>query len=119
MKNDLMSQFNEFHNMYGFHMTFHMLREKSHEVPRCLLDLDIHLPHNPTKQSSKRGLHIFSFSRKVAISLSPIPLMNISKFFFSLFSHVYALLSFFLEIFQYRFWVLLLSNYMSHSLLPM
>ena len=38
MKNDFMSQFNEFHSMYGFHMTFHMLREKSHEMPRCLND---------------------------------------------------------------------------------
>ena len=82
MKNDFMSQFNEFHSMYGFHMTFHMLREKSHEMPRCLLDLDIHLPHNPTKQSSKRGLHIFSFSRKVAISLSSIPNEYIKVFFF-------------------------------------
>ena len=82
MKNDLMSQFNEFHGMYGFHMTFHMLREKSHKMPRYLLDLDIHLPHNHTKQSSKRGLHIFSFSRKVAISLSSIPNEYIKVFFF-------------------------------------
>ena len=66
MKNYLMSQFYEFHGIYGFNMTFHMLREKSHEMPRCLLDLDIHLPHNPTKLSSKRGQHIFSFSTKVA-----------------------------------------------------
>ena len=88
MKNDFMSQFNEFHSMYGFHMTFHMLREKSHEMPRCLLDLDIHLPHNPTKQSSKRGLHIFSFSGKVAISLSSIPNEYIKVFFFFVFLYL-------------------------------
>ena len=88
MKNDLMSQFNEFHSMYGFHMTFHMLREKSHEMPRCLLDLDIHLSHNPTKQSSKKGLYIFSFSRKVAISLSSIPSEYIKVFFFFVFLYL-------------------------------
>ena len=69
-------------------MTFHMLREKSHEMPRCLLDLDIHLPHSPTKQSSKRGQQIFSSSRKVAISLSSIPNEYI-KVFFSLFSYTF------------------------------
>ena len=99
---------------------FHMLIEKSHEMPRCHLDLDIHLPHNPTNQSSKRSPHIFSFSRKLAISLSSIPDEYIKAFFFFfpfLFLRISSLvLLVFPEIFQYRFWVLLLSNYMPDSL---
>ena len=58
---------------------------------------DIHLPHNLTKQSSKRGPHIFSFSRKLASSLSSIPNEYIKVFIFisfSLFSYVFPLLSF-------------------------
>ena len=83
-----------------------MLIEKSHEMPRCHLDLDIHLPHNPTNQSSKRSPHIFSFSRKLAISLLSIPNENIKKKKFLCFPSISSLvLLAFLEIFQYRFWV--------------
>ena len=40
-------------NSTGISHEFHMLIEKSHEMPRCLLDLDIQIPASTQSYKTK------------------------------------------------------------------